>query len=597
MSKERGRTDERPFPGGNAQREPKPNVWDVPIQPENIIEEPKPSLLGNFIPNITLEDAQRSLTALNAVGILGDRNGFQNQRGNGRDSWPPNRLTFQRDGFQSGISEDGDDFNARGQPRGGFNQNRNSFAPNNTFGKGLNGRLGPRNNDPLPNCCVEMRGFYGAYSDVRRFFQGLFINNTGIKFVKNGVVYVRFAYPEGKEQALLRDGCPYRNTTIQVTHLDDEVFDQCAPPAGRLPRQDHTQADDDNQQQSFRGRNIQRHFNRNPIITKAFSCLLIEDLPSFAKEQDILKMFSDYPLISILLINKARHHRVAYAKFSKAEDAKAALEETAKHVVDGKPVLVKPCDDEEFEAVEAEQNEIEIPRPENTVKECNTDCIALHDLPLKTNDRDVSDFFSDIGIIPVKVHLMSNHLGFTGTAYCEFASSREAGAALEKDGVPLGSNIVSVKPIDRPTMESFLNNPVPQQPNKFPQIMQQQGPRPFFQRNNFGGGGGVRPNFMGGPRLPMRRFQKPFHSHNMQDPPGCTVMMENVPYKAGLDEILEFFDGFDIPSDNVLRRFNDNGTPSGEAKVFFNSPEEAAQAVQQRRGHKIRDRLIYLTHC
>lgn len=557
--------------------------------------------MGSFLPNISVEDAQRNLSVLNAAaGILGDRNGFQNQRGNVRESWPPNRQPFQRTDFQSPMQEGGDDFNTRMQPRGGFNQNRNAFSPNNPFNKGPNGRLGPRNNEPLPNCCVEVRGFYGAYSDVRRFFQGLFINNTGIKFARNGVVYVRFAYPEGKEQALLKDGCPFKNAPIQVMHLDDEVFEQCLPSGGRPrnPQEHNMMGEDENQQQpSFRGRNIQKHFNRNAPIPKIFTCLSIEDLPTFAKEQDILKMFSDYPLISILLINKARHHRVAYAKFGKAEDAKAALEETTKHMVEGKPVLVKPCTDEEFEAVEAEQNNIDIQMPDNSIKECNTDCLVLHNLPLKTNDRDVSDFFSDIGIIPLKVHLMSNHLGFTGTVYCEFASTDEAAAALEKDGVPLGNNIISVKPIDRQEMESLLGIPVPQmqQPiNKFPQM--QQGPRQFFQRNNFGGGG-MRPNFMGGPRPPPRRFQKPHLPQNIQDPLGCTVLMENVPYKAGLDEILEFFDGFEIPSDNVLRRFNDNGTPSGEAKVYFNSPEEAIEAIQQKRGHKIRDRTIFLTHC
>lgn len=602
VSKDGTKTEERPVAVGNVQRDPKPNVWEVPIQSDSAIEEPKQSLLGNFIPNMTIEDAQRNLNVLNAAGILGgDRNGFQNQRGNGRESWPPNRPGFQRTDFQPLISEEGDDFNTRGQQRGGFNQNRNpnTFVPNNTFGKGPNGRLGLRNTETSPNCCVEMRGFYGAYSDVRRFFQGLFINNTGIKFVKNGIVYVRFAYPEGKEQALLKNGCPFRNSPIQVVHLDDEVFEQCLPTGGRGRNlQENMQIEDDNQQQStFRGRNVQKHFNRNTVLPKVFNCLLIEDLPTFAKEQDILKMFSDYPLISILLINKARHHRVAYAKFSKAEDAKAALEETAKHVVEGKSVLVKPCSDEEFEAVEAEQNNIDIQRPDKSIKECNTDCVVLNNLPLKTNDRDISDFFSDIGIIPIKVHLMSNHLGFTGTVYCEFASVQEAAAALEKDRVPLGTNIISVKPIDRQEMQSHLGIPVPpqQQPINFPQM--QQIHRPFFQRNNFGGVG-IRQNFMGGPpRPPMRRFQKPHLGQHMQDPPGCTVLMENVPYKAGLDEILEFFDGFDIRTDNVLRRFNDNGTPSGEAKVYFNTPEEALQAVQQKRGHKIRDRAIYLTHC
>lgn len=592
--------DERSLPLGNIQKDQKPNIWDVHMKTDSVAEDQKPSLLGNFIPNMTVEEAQRSLSVLNAAGVLNDRNGFQNQRGSVRDSWPPtNRPGFQRSEYQPLVQEE-DEFNTRGQTMGGFNQTRNAnaFAPNSVYGKGPNGRLGQRNNDPLPNCCVEMRGFYGAYSDVRRFFQGLFINNTGIKFLKNGVVHVRFAYPEGKEQALLRDGCPFRNATIQVLHLDDEIFEQNSS-GGRPQRtlQDQMQLEDDGQQNlPFRGRNIPKHFNRNIPIPKIFTCLIIEDLPSFAKEQDILKMFSDYPLISILLINKARHHRVAYVKFGKAEDAKAALEETAKHVVEGKPVLVNPCRDEEFDSVEAEQNDVDIQISDSNVKECNTDCVVLNELPLKTNDRDISDFFSDIGIIPVKVHLMSNHLGFTGTAYCEFASNQDAGAALEKDGVPLGSNVINVKPIDRHEMESLLGIPMPQQQIKFP--MMQQTHRPFYQRSNYGGnGGGMRPNFMGGPRPPMRRYQKPMPPQHMQDPPGCTVLMENVPYKAGLDEILEFFEGFDIRTDNVLRRFNDNGTPSGEAKVYFNTPEEALQAVQQKRGHKIRDRTIYLTHC
>lgn len=98
----------------------------------------------------------------------------------------------------------------------------------------------------------------------------------------------------------------------------------------------------------------------------------------------------------------------------------------------------------------------------------------------------------------------------------------------------------------------------------------------------------------------MRRFPPPMHPPNPNDmlgPPGYTVLMENVPYKAGLDEILDFFNDFDIMPDNILRKFNPNGKPSGETKVIFGSADDAYQAVEQRNRQQIRDRTIYLSLC
>lgn len=616
---------------GNIHKDPKPVIWENQIKPDPpaIVDLPKAavSLLGGFVPNLTLEEARRNLSALSVpTNIVNERNGFQNPMdafGRTRESWPPsarqdnprNTLDFQSrsNDFQPN-KEDNNQNGPRqallGNFKPNFMENRSqNFNPN--MNKGPINRFNPQerqnmdrsNQEPQTNCCVQVQPLYGSYSDIRRFFQGLFITNTGIKYVtdsygkRNGIVYVRFAYPEGKQQALDKNGAPFRNITVEVMHLDDVVFDSYIP--GERFHSDHNQHQSDHdlneRDRQFRVRGITKHFNRNtPQVPplKSYTCLIVEDLPTYAKEQDILKMFSDYPLTSILIVNKSRHNHVAYVKFNNPDDAKKACAEKVKHIVDSKAVTVKPCKDEEFEAVDAEQNEELNQEPERNVIEIDTDCIVLNSLPLKTNDRDISDFFSDVGVVPTKIHLISNHLGFTGTAYCEFASIPDTATSLEKDGVLLGSNVISVKAISRQEMESMLGLTVPANV-AHPPMMQQPNRPPFFQRNNFGMG--MRPNFMG-PRPPMRRFHPPIH-HNSGDPAGCTVLMENVPYKAGLDEILEFFDGFDICTDSVLRRFNDNGTPSGEAKVFFSSPDEAFQAVQDKRGCRIRDRTIYLTQC
>ncbi|CAA9998878.1 unnamed protein product [Nesidiocoris tenuis] len=58
--------------------------------------------------------------------------------------------------------------------------------------------------------------------------------------------------------------------------------------------------------------------------------------------------------------------------------------------------------------------------------------------------------------------------------------------------------------------------------------------------------------------------------------------MENVNFKADIDDILQFFSGFDIDTEDVIRRFDDLGRPTGDARVCFKSPEEARRALDSR---------------
>lgn len=472
--------------------------------------------------------------------------------------------------------------------------------------------MGPKRPMPQPaeNCCVKLHPFYGGFGEIRRFFSGLYIHNSGIKLLndkfgkRTGWVYVRFVYPDAKNMALQRNGGFIRKQAIDVTHLSDDEFDQ---------EVDRYQPSDDYNEHSI-SLDVEDDdvvevvpTTREPEKTlQNYTSLVIEDLPSYVKEQDILKIFSDFSLMSIIITEnrKIRKTLLAYVKFSNAEHAKNACTGTANHTMEGKPLKVRPCSDEEFDTINKQNdmlggmNTNEAPAQIPVISEF----VSLAGLPMTINERDVADFFCDVGIVPDKINLIHEDTEFTGTAYCQFANMQDTQAAVSKDGMYLGTNVITVKSVPRPEYDEALGlvpsaSNVVQPNNHLPNFNNHMGPnqqRPYFRnhfnQNNFGPRG---PNFMG-PR-PFRYNGPP--KDNFMNPPGCTVLMENVPYKAELEEILDFFSDYEILPDNVLRRYNMHGQPSGETKVIFPNPDEAHRAIQTMNREKIRDRVVYLSLC
>lgn len=631
-SKDRRRSEEKGFSSnsnsGHSDKDQKVGMWEDPIQANqnaNLLQQQQ-ALLNPFITN-NLEEARRNLNAIGPVSmLLNNRNGFQGQKdgfpgGNrNRENW--NTMTGMRQGDARQNFGSRMDRNAQGNNEGKFGMS-NARHANQQFGEnqgmGYNRQMSMRSggrssrfdNGPdrpslldLPhpdsnkNCCVSLRPYYGGYGEIRRYFQGLFIHNTGIKFIndengkRTGIVYIRFATTDGKMEALQRTGGLLKQNTVEVVHLEDNIFDVTVDRYRPDFNVEHTERH--SPEQSFRHRHSPNFFKKNP--PSHFSCIAIEDLPLFTKEQDMLKIFSDFSMLSIWLVNKQRHI-VAYIKFANPDDAKKAIAEKGKHIFDGKSLEIRACSDDEYASVS--QDEIEIidddGDEEKEIEEeekifLASECVSLSGLPLKTNDRDISDFFSDVAIVPNKIHLVTSNVGFTGQAFCEFSSPTEAEVALEKNGLPLGSGTVIVESIPRSEMEVMLGGGSSRKATHNTNQV-----RPLFARgygHNFNSRGGGN-----GPRTHMRRFLPPQVNPSDMGNKGCTLLMENVPYKAGLNEILEFFTGFDIPPDNVLRRYNENGTPSGEAKVIFTNSNDAFQALQDRHLGKIRDRTIYLSQC
>lgn len=77
-----------------------------------------------------------------------------------------------------------------------------------------------------------------------------------------------------------------------------------------------------------------------------FSCLFLQDLPPFAKEQDVIKMFSSYVLFDKRTVGGNMMLR-AVPPFGRRK--KNALEDSSKHKIAHKHIIISPCSDEEFE--------------------------------------------------------------------------------------------------------------------------------------------------------------------------------------------------------------------------------------------------------
>lgn len=284
------------------------------------------------------------------------------------------------------------------------------------------------------------------------------------------------------------------------------------------------------------------------------------------------------------------------------------------------------------------------------------DCVLMKGLPRDATDRNIVTFLSDTNAVPARIHLMLDTNGMpSGDCFCEFRSTQEARLATTKHGQNLEGCRVTVDLVPRSVVEEALEGPkqseirdgilgnVPpqqQQPQFFDQMQGGRGggfrggfrgrggfDRGGFDRGGFNRGGcdSGRGNFRGrgvfnergrgfdrgrgvGRGRPFGRGGSGvgggFDNGRMEDDhdpalddfgaPGCVVSMENVPFRASIDDIMDFFSDFELTQDDVIRRYNERGQPTGDARVAFRTPFDAQRAVKTRHMDMIHDRRISL---
>ncbi|CAB3245988.1 unnamed protein product [Arctia plantaginis] len=278
------------------------------------------------------------------------------------------------------------------------------------------------------------------------------------------------------------------------------------------------------------------------------------------------------------------------------------------------------------------------------------DCVLMKGLPRDATDRTIVTFFSDTSAVPARIHLMLDTNGMpSGDCFCEFRSTQEARMAHTKHGKNLEGCRVTIDLVPRSVVEEALEGPKPQQDSLLgnspmpPQQFFEPGPimrggggfrggfrgRGGFDRGGFDRGGFNRGGYEGRGTFRGRGnfndrgrgfdrgrgrgrgfgrggasaggFNENSRNEDDHDPalddfgaPGCVVSMENVPFRASIDDIMNFFSEFELTQDDVIRRYNERGQATGDARVAFRTPFDAQRAVKTRHMDMIHDRRISL---
>ncbi|GBP45832.1 hypothetical protein EVAR_27540_1 [Eumeta japonica] len=286
------------------------------------------------------------------------------------------------------------------------------------------------------------------------------------------------------------------------------------------------------------------------------------------------------------------------------------------------------------------------PAPRADFEDEPQDCALMKGLPPDATDRTIVDFFSGTGAVPARIHLMLDAQGEpSGDCFCEFRSAQEAQRAIVKHGHELDGCRITVDLVARSVVEDALEGPkhaetdvrvgasggstglLGEAPRLQPQYYESPAQSGFggrggpfrgrglfegrgrpFRRGGFERGRGFEPRARGrgyplrsrgrgaavGPRSVGAAEEESDPALEEFGAPGCVVSMENVPFRATIEEILEFFGEFELTQDDVIRRFNERGQPTGDARVAFRTPFDAQRAVSTKHMHFVRDRRVSL---
>ncbi|CAO1356801.1 unnamed protein product [Diamesa serratosioi] len=488
------------------------------------------------------------------------------------------------------------------------------------------------------------------YSDIRKFFAGLAIGPNDIKYVnddygnKTGIVLIRFLSSDSKKQALTKNGWQLKNNQVMITSISELDYDKAQDNAKAIRQPGSNNVGHGSAEYKVL---IIDDLPRSAVekdIIEAFPKIVTLSIDRYqahakfetheaAKEtlEDRCSQFIRNKRVFLEPGSEAQFVHIT-RKFGKYDnyDMKPKKDKSpaANVVIDDDDLQIVEDTDDRMDNDESTkddnteqkpqinrdprkaQGDSRDPRQRNNTERFNnkrdisssnnsnsnqnvipmpkTDCIIIKNLELNATIEDVEDFFKDIGISQMRVHILLNRRGQPcGDCFVEFKSSNDAVQAIEKNGKFFGENRVQIMLIPREQVEAVLNS---------------------FGGGGGGGGsggaGGAGGNGNGSDQQSRGSGSNGGNSRDAWDndgwppndfgKPGCVVLLSNVCYRTSAEDIIFELREFNLEPSQILRRFNDLGQPTGNACINFSSPDEAHEAIDKKNKCKITNRTIYM---
>ncbi|KAM9308053.1 RNA-binding protein 12B-like [Gastrophryne carolinensis] len=250
--------------------------------------------------------------------------------------------------------------------------------------------------------------------------------------------------------------------------------------------------------------------------------------------------------------------------------------------------------------------------------------IYLRNFPFDVTKVEVQRFFTGFPVHVDDICLLFDSKGVgLGEALVKFPSEEQALLAERLDRQPFLGTEVLLRRISDEQLKEFgpLDEPVrhdlpppmhrdefrPREPMGMP--YPRPGDVPYGRARDFRGSPerfrGPNPMGFSGPdrRFDMRgnggmdyRPPLPGRRKEFEDRPDFVVVrMKNLPFTANVEEILDFFYGYNVIQNSVDLKYTSNGTSTGIATVCFRTLDEAVAAVDELNERPIGERKIGLS--
>ncbi|XP_006008447.1 RNA binding motif protein 12Bb [Latimeria chalumnae] len=492
-------------------------------------------------------------------------------------------------------------------------------------------------------------------SDVRTFFQGLSVD--GVILLKdlqgrnNGYGLVKFATYEDAMEGIKRDKQYIGSRYVKVNRANEKRWISAggSPVSGRevmhVKSKERSPSHNPNYPPfSKRSRSPRRERTRSRSPHSEDLCVQLRNISFNLENSDIQNFFQDLYIqddqIKFLYDERGKRTREAFVVFKKESDYYTALSYHKKCFA-SRTVYIFPISKKAMlEMIETTEGRFQVPREraeqiteEQTysnerVPSSPRACMYVRNLPFDVTVAEVQNFFEGFFLADEDIHLLYDDRGIgLGEALVRFNSEEEAIKAERLNRQRFLGTEVLLRLISEEQMQGFGINISPK--------ISQSNKEDFSQGYDGGDshsfdfqGSAMKPvsapgDFQSAPP-PMQRFEyntevgsygrfdagnngmggypeggygpEPgFHGSTGNPRGAVAVKLQNLPFKATVNEILDFFYGYRVVPDSVKLQYNERGLSTGDAIIALETYEEAVAAVQELNDRPVGPRKVRLS--
>ncbi|XP_016972674.1 mastermind-like protein 2 [Drosophila rhopaloa] len=434
-------------------------------------------------------------------------------------------------------------------------------------------------------CYIRISGMLQStsYSDIRKYFQGLYIPHNGIKIMtsngsRTGVAYVEFSRVSSAQKAVQRNNTMLKDQLIQIVPVGDEEFERAEELANRQQNEGGRNHNHNGGDRSERGGGGGGGGGMpKPMPIPVTNVLRVEDLSQHVTEQEIMKMFSaSYTVVDILLSRSPNNRResVAFVLFARESEAESALQDTSKHYIGFRQLRVSPSNQAEMQNAKEKQrraNEQLLKEEADQRDELLKDQQRRQKLQQQEQENNQASRFAADPRRRQAEEQQQQHQ-----------------QQQQQQQMNMGSNInhnMNMNPnMNHNMIPPFVNGG--NMPFNMPHQQQNGGHNfPFNMNNNFNMNGNPNGN---GPNFPIDNgggggFQRP----RQED---VFVRVHNCEYATRVNDLGELFSLENLRIEHIEQLFNDRNQSSGEFIVEFCDPASCKQAIREFHNRRFRGR-------